>query len=66
MDPTALASALMAASAGQFQTAVAGKMLAMSVDAGRSAVKLIDAATQNIASLANLSARIGTSVNTTA
>jgi len=27
---------------------------------------LIDAATQNIASLANLSARIGTSVNTTA
>jgi hypothetical protein len=66
MDPTALASALMAASAGQFQTAVAGKMLAMSVDAGRSAVKLIDAATQNIASLANLSAGIGTSVNTTA
>jgi hypothetical protein len=56
----------MAASAGQFQTAVAGKMLAMSVDAGRSAVKLIDAATQNIASLANLSAGIGTSVNTTA
>jgi hypothetical protein len=66
MDPAALASALMAASAGQFQTAVAGKMLAMSVDAGRSAVKLIDAATQNIASLANLSAGIGTSVNTTA
>jgi hypothetical protein len=66
MDPTALASALMAASAGQFQTAVAGKMLAMSVDAGRSAAKLIDAATQNIASLANLSAGIGTSVNTTA
>jgi hypothetical protein len=51
---------------GQFQTAVAGKMLAMSVDAGRSAAKLIDAATQNIASLANLSAGIGTSVNTTA
>jgi hypothetical protein len=66
MDPTALASALMAASAGQFQTAVAGKMLAMRVDAGRSAAKLIDAATQNIASLANLSAGIGTSVNTTA
>ena len=66
MDPAALASALIAASAGQFQTAVAGKMLAMSVDAGRSAVKLIDAATQNIASLANLSAGIGTSVNTTA
>ena len=66
MDPAALASALMTASAGQFQTAVAGKMLAMSVDAGRSAVKLIDAATQNIASLANLSAGIGASVNTTA
>jgi hypothetical protein len=52
MDPAALASALMTASAGQFQTAIAGKMLAMNVDEGRSAVKLIDAATQNIASLA--------------
>jgi hypothetical protein len=38
----------------------------MNLDAGRSAVKLIDAAQQSIASLANLSAGIGTNVNVTA
>ena len=42
---------------------MAGKMLRMNLDAGRSAVKLIDAAQQNIASLANLSAGIGGNVD---
>ena len=65
MDTTALASAFIAASAGQFQLGVAGKMLAMNVDAGRSAVKLIEAAQQNIDSLANVSAGIGTNVDIT-
>jgi hypothetical protein len=63
MDPSAIASAFVAASAGQFQIAIGGKMLAMSVDAGRSAVKLIDAAQQSIDSLANVSAGIGSNVN---
>jgi hypothetical protein len=63
MDPSAIASAFVAASAGQFQMAIGGKMLAMSMDAGRSAVKLIDAAQQSIDSLANVSAGIGGNVN---
>jgi hypothetical protein len=63
MDPSALASAFIAASAGQFQLAIGGKMLAMSVDAGRSAVKLIDAAQQSIDSLANVAAGIGTNID---
>jgi hypothetical protein len=62
---TSLAAAFIAASAGQFQLAVAGKMLAMNLDAGRSVAKLIDAAQQSIDSLANVSAGIGTSVNLT-
>jgi len=65
MDPS-LISAIVAASAGQVQLAVAGKMLAMNLDAGRSAVKLIAAAQQNVDTLANVSAGIGTSVDKTA
>ena len=65
MDPASIASAFIAASAGQFQSAVAGKMLAMNLDEGRSALKLIDAAQQSIDSLANVSAGIGTSINMT-
>jgi hypothetical protein len=62
---TSLASALISATAAQFQLAVAGKMLAMNLEAGRSAVKLIDAAQQNIDKLANVSAGIGTNVDMT-
>jgi hypothetical protein len=65
MDTSLAAAALIAASAGQFQLAVAGKMLAMNLDAGRSVAKLIDATQQSIDSLANVSAGIGTSVNLT-
>ncbi len=65
MDTASIASAFVAASAGQFQLGAAEKMLAMNVDAGRSAVKLIDAAQQNIDSLANVSAGIGTNVDIT-
>ena len=62
---TSLASAFVAASAGQFQLAVAGRILAMNLDAGRSVVKLIDAAQQNIDSLANVTAGIGTNMDRT-
>jgi hypothetical protein len=66
MDPSSLAAAAIAASAGQFQAGMAQKMLAMNVDAGRSAVKLIDAAQQNIDRLANVSAGVGANVDITA
>jgi hypothetical protein len=62
---TSLVSAFLAASVGQFQLAVAGRMLAMNLDAGRSAVKLIDAAQQNIDTLANVSGGIGTNLDMT-
>jgi hypothetical protein len=63
---TSLASAFIAASAGQFQLAMAGKMLALDVQASRSVVKLIDAAQQSIGSLANVSAGIGANIDVTA
>jgi hypothetical protein len=66
MDPASLAAALIAATAGQFQTAMANKMLAINIDSGRSAVKLIDAAQQSLDSLANVSAGIGGNVDVTA
>jgi hypothetical protein len=65
MDPASLAAAFIAAGTGQFQLAVADKMLAMNVDAGRSAVKLIDAAQQSIDSLANVSAGTGSNLDIT-
>jgi hypothetical protein len=63
---SALASAFVAANVGQVQLAMAGKLLAMQLDAGRSAVKLIDAAQQNIDRLANVAAGIGGNLDVTA
>ena len=65
MDTASIASAFVAASAGQFQMAVADKILAMSLDEGRSAVKLIDAAQQNISNLANVPAGVGGNIDIT-
>lgn len=65
MDPAALASAFIAASAGQFQVSVADRLLALNLNSDRSAVQLIDAAQQNIDRLANVSPGIGTNVDLT-
>ena len=65
MDTASIASAFVAASAGQFQMAVADKILATSLDEGRSALKLIDAAQQNISSLANVPAGVGSNIDIT-
>jgi hypothetical protein len=65
VDPAALASAFIAASAGQFQVSVADRLLALNLNFDRSAVQLIDAAQQNIDRLANVSAGIGTNVDLT-
>jgi uncharacterized protein YcfJ len=70
MDTT-LGSSIVAAIAGQVQSAVIGKIVAMdattasSAQGGGAAVNLVDAAQQNIDSLVNLSAGIGTNVDMT-
>ena len=66
MDVAALATALMAAQAGQAQLAVAGSILRMNTDMQGSVAKLIDSAQQNMNSLANVAGGIGTSLNVTA
>ena len=66
MDPVLAATALLAAASSQFQTAVAGSMLKMNIDASRSIANLIDSAQQNIDSLANVAAGIGGNINLTA
>ena len=66
MDVAALISALVDSRVGQIQLGFAGKMLAMNLDAGRSAAKLIDAAQQNLNTLANVAAGIGTNLDVTA
>ena len=59
MDSADLASAFVAAQAGQTQLAVAAKMLRMNADAAQSVVQLLEAGQANIDKLANLAAGIG-------
>lgn len=63
MDPTSLATAMVGAQMSQVQMAVAAKMLRMNADAAASVVQLIDAAQQNLQSLANVAAGVGQNVN---
>jgi hypothetical protein len=58
-----LVTAMLGAQAGLTQLAVAGSMLKMNTENAASAVKLIDAAQQNLNSLANVAAGIGTNLN---
>jgi hypothetical protein len=55
----ALASALVGASVGQVQLAVAAKMLRMSADSAKQVAQLVDSAQQNFDRLANVAAGIG-------
>jgi hypothetical protein len=59
MDSADLASAFVAARAGQAQLAVAAKMLRMNADSEQSIVKLLQASQANIDRLANVAAGIG-------
>jgi hypothetical protein len=59
MDSADLASALIAARAGQTQLAVAAKMLRMKADADQSVVQLLQAGQANIDKLANVASGIG-------
>ena len=63
MDPTSLAAAMVGAQMSQVQMAVAAKMLRMNADAAASVVQVIDAAQQNLQSLANVAAGVGQNVN---
>lgn len=59
MDVASIAAAFIAAQAGQAQTVMAAKMLRMNADQASNAVKLLEAAEQNMKSLANVAAGIG-------
>ena len=66
MDPASIASAFVAAQAGQLQTAMAAKMLKMNADASANAAKLLEAAQQNFNQLANVASGIGGNLDVTA
>jgi hypothetical protein len=63
MDVGALAAGLASARIGQLQLAVAAKMLRMNADQAAAAVKMIEAAQQNIDRLANVAAGVGDNVD---
>jgi hypothetical protein len=63
MDPASLATAMVGAQMSQAQLAVAAMMMRMNADTAGSVVQLINAAQQNVASLANVAAGVGQNVN---
>jgi hypothetical protein len=63
MDVASIAAAFIAAQASQVQTAVAAKMLKMNADSASNVVKLLDAAQQNMQSLANVAGGVGQNLN---
>ncbi len=66
MDPTSLVAALAGAQMSNVQMAIAAKMLRMNADSASAIVQVLDAAQQNLASLANVAAGIGQNLNITA
>ena len=63
MDPVSIATALVGAQMSGAQTAVAARMLRMNADNAASIVQVLNAAQQNIASLANVASGVGQSLN---
>jgi hypothetical protein len=63
MDIAAIASALIAATAGQVQLAVAAKLAKMDAEQGASVAKLLEAAAANFDRLANVAAGVGTGLD---
>ena len=66
MDPTSLAAAMVGAQMSQMQMAAAAFMLRMNADSAASVVQVIDAAQQNMQSLANVDSGVGQNVNISA
>jgi hypothetical protein len=58
-----LVTAMMGAQTGMTQLAVAGSMLKMNTENAASVVELIDAAQQNLNSLANVAPGVGTNLD---
>jgi hypothetical protein len=63
VDVASIAAAFIAAQMSQVQTAMAAKMLKMDADQASNAVKLLEAAEQNMKSLANVGAGVGGNLN---
>ena len=63
MDPASIAAALVGAQTSNAQMALAAKMLRMNADAASSIVQVLDAAQQNLNSLANVAAGVGQNLN---
>jgi hypothetical protein len=63
---TSLISALIGAQVGQLQLAVAARLARMDPQSGSSVAKLLDAAKQSLAPLANVPAGLGTNLNVVA
>jgi hypothetical protein len=63
---TSLISAFLGAQVGEMQLAVAARLEQMNADNASSVVKLIDAAQQSAAPLANVAAGIGTNLDVSA
>ena len=63
MDPVSIATALVGAQMSGAQMAVAARMLRLNADNAASIVQVLNAAQQNMASLANVASGIGQSLN---
>ena len=63
MDVASIASAFIAAQMAQVQTAAAAKILRMNADSANNVVKLLEAAQQNMQSLANVASGVGGTVD---
>jgi hypothetical protein len=63
VDVASIAAAFIAAQMSQVQTAMAAKLLRMDADQAANAVKLLEAAEQNMKSLANVGAGVGGNLN---
>ena len=63
MDPTTLTAAMVGAQMSQMQMAAAVFMMRMNADSAASVVQVIDAAQQNMQSLANVDSGVGQNVN---
>jgi hypothetical protein len=66
MNPASLATAIMSSQAGLTQLALATQLERMNADQGASVAKLIDSAQQNMNSLANVAAGIGSNLDVSA
>jgi len=66
MDPASLAAAFVGAQTGRVQMAVAAKMMKMNADHAASIAQLLEAATQNLNSLANVAAGVGQNLDISA